>query len=404
MNNENIIQSIQNDSEYESDVSSITDYSTTNKNDSELSCEYLVKRIDSLTQENRVLQIEVQTFKLRLKGSQQEITQLKHSSINMQVKAEQEEEFISNTLFKKIEELKKEKETLANNYEREEEFLTNDLTRKLQQIREEKNTLEKSLEQEQALQINQLMKRIHRLEAEITNKHTTLEQLRNEKIELENTLEKEQEYLVNHLWKRMEKLEADKKSLQLKLQQPHLHATHSDPSSSSTNLTSNEKLTSDSNSLVESNSINDNILSNNDYGQQLKEEVEKLRRELIIQREIHKKKIDQLILDEEKAKNENLRLQRKLQVEVDRREELYKQLSESESSLEMDEERALNQKFKSFSKHEKQTTSSSSSSPRYDLVRSRTASSPSFIINQNLEHLQTRRLTSNCLESNNHIE
>ncbi|CAF1163587.1 unnamed protein product [Rotaria sordida] len=225
MNNENIIQSIQNDSEYESDVSSITDYSTTNKNDSELSCEYLVKRIDSLTQENRVLQIEVQTFKLRLKGSQQEIKQLKHSSINMQVKAEQEEEFISNTLFKKIEELKKEKETLANNYEREEEFLTNDLTRKLQQIREEKNTLEKSLEQEQALQINQLMKRIHRLEAEITNKHTTLEQLRNEKIELENTLEKEQEYLVNHLWKRMEKLEADKKSLQLKLQQPHLHAT-----------------------------------------------------------------------------------------------------------------------------------------------------------------------------------
>ncbi len=48
----------------------------------------------------------------------------------MQAKAEQEEEFISNTLLKKIQELKKEKETLANNYEREEEFLTNDLSRK----------------------------------------------------------------------------------------------------------------------------------------------------------------------------------------------------------------------------------------------------------------------------------
>jgi coiled-coil domain-containing protein 6 len=92
----------------------------------------------------------------------------------MQVKTEQEEEFISNTLFKKIEELKKEKETLANNYEREEEFLTNDLSRKLQQIREEKHSLEQSLEQEQASQISQLMKRINRLEAETTNKQNTL--------------------------------------------------------------------------------------------------------------------------------------------------------------------------------------------------------------------------------------
>ena len=96
------------------------------------------------------------------------------ASVNMQVKTEQEEEFISNTLFKKIKELKKEKETLANNYEREEEFLTNDLSKKLQQIREEKHSLEQSLEQEQASQISQLMKRINRLEAETTNKQNTL--------------------------------------------------------------------------------------------------------------------------------------------------------------------------------------------------------------------------------------
>ncbi|CAF3683486.1 unnamed protein product [Rotaria sp. Silwood1] len=220
MSNENIIQSMQTDSEYESDVSSITDGSTTNKNDLQLSCEHLEKRIDSLTQENRVLQIELQTFKLRLKASQQEIKQLKHSSMNMQVKTEQEEEFISNRLFKKINELKKEKETLANNYEREEEFLTNDLSRKLQQIRDEKQSLEQSLEQEQASQINKLMKRIKRLEAETINKQNTLDQLKREKIELENTLEKEQESLVNRLWKRMEKLETDKRLLQLKLEQP----------------------------------------------------------------------------------------------------------------------------------------------------------------------------------------
>ena len=51
-----------------------------------------------------------------------------------QAKAEQEEEFISNTLLKKIDKLKKEKETLAMNYEQEEEYLTNDLSRKLMQV------------------------------------------------------------------------------------------------------------------------------------------------------------------------------------------------------------------------------------------------------------------------------
>ncbi len=51
-----------------------------------------------------------------------------------QAQAEQEEEFISNTLLKKIHSLKKEKETLAMNYEQEEEYLTNDLSRKLAQV------------------------------------------------------------------------------------------------------------------------------------------------------------------------------------------------------------------------------------------------------------------------------
>ena len=51
-----------------------------------------------------------------------------------QAKAEQEEEFISNTLMKKIQALKKEKEILAMNYEQEEEYLTNDLSKKLSQV------------------------------------------------------------------------------------------------------------------------------------------------------------------------------------------------------------------------------------------------------------------------------
>lgn len=54
--------------------------------------------------------------------------------ILQQAKAEQEEEYISNTLLKKIQALKKEKETLAHHYEQEEECLTNDLSRKLTQV------------------------------------------------------------------------------------------------------------------------------------------------------------------------------------------------------------------------------------------------------------------------------
>lgn len=99
-----------------------------------------------------------------------------------QAKAEQEEEFISNTLLKKIQALKKEKETLAHHYEREEECLTNDLSRKLTQLRQEKCRLEQTLEQEQECLVNRLMRKIEKLEAETLAKQSNLEQLRREKV------------------------------------------------------------------------------------------------------------------------------------------------------------------------------------------------------------------------------
>ena len=68
---------MQTDSECESDVSSIADSSTTNSNVYHFNREQFIKRIDSLTQENRVLKVELETYKLRLKASQQEIKQLK---------------------------------------------------------------------------------------------------------------------------------------------------------------------------------------------------------------------------------------------------------------------------------------------------------------------------------------
>ena len=267
-----------------------------------------------------MLKVELEMYKLRCKQMQEENKNLRKASVSIQAKAEQEEEFISNTLMKKIHTLKKEKEVLAMNYEQEEEFLTNDLSKKLMQLRQEKVTLEQTLEREQEFQVNKLIRRIERLEAETVSKQQVLEQLRKEKIDLENTLEQEQEALVNRLWIRMEKLEAEKRLLQAKLDQPV-----SEP-------VSPRKGPDDVN--VEDLSTNVNTL---------REEVMTLRHQLSSAQAEHNKYMCKFENEESVLREENVRLQRKLLLEMDRREQLSRQLSESESSIEMDEERHFNE-------------------------------------------------------------
>ncbi|CAG9560449.1 unnamed protein product [Danaus chrysippus] len=284
---------------------------------STVSRDQLQKRIESLQQQNRVLKVELDTYKLRVKALQEENRALRQASVSIQAKAEQEEEYISNTLLKKIQALKKEKETLAHHYEREEECLTNDLSRKLNQLRQEKCRLEQTLEQEQECLVNKLMRKIEKLEAETFAKQTNLERLRREKVELENTLEQEQEALVNRLWKRMDKLEAEKRSLQIRLDQPV-----SDPASPSNGDTAS------------------NLSS---HIQTLRSEVVKLRNQLAFSQNESKEKMQRFALEEKHIREENVRLHRKLQQEVERREALCRHLSESESSLEMEEERQFNE-------------------------------------------------------------
>ncbi|VDP84204.1 unnamed protein product [Echinostoma caproni] len=196
-------------SEVESDASSADGVATN---------EQLKRRVQSLQQENRVLKTEVDTLKLKIRGLNEMNQQLRQNSVNIQAKAEQEEEYISNTLLKKITELKKEKESLALNYEQEEECLTNELNRKFTQLRQEKVALEQTLAREQEDQVTKLKMRIEKLETDMNNKQNCLDKLRREKIELENALEQEQEALVNRLWKKMEKLEHEKRTLQEKLE------------------------------------------------------------------------------------------------------------------------------------------------------------------------------------------
>merc|ERR1712088_645010 len=251
---------------------------------SPVSREQLHKRIESLVQQNRVLKCELETYKCRVKSLQEENRNLRQASVHIQAKAEQEEEFISNTLLKKIQALKKEKESLALNYEQEEECLTNDLSRKLNQ-------------------------------------------LRNEKIQLEHTLEQEQEALVNKLWKRMDKLETEKRSLQVKLDQPV-----SEPPS--------PRALSDV--LAQSNGGDTAAnLANNIHA--LRQEVARLKKQLDAGKAEHERKMAAYAKEEQDIREENLRLQRRLQLEMERREALCRHLSESESSLEMEEERAYNE-------------------------------------------------------------
>uniref|UniRef100_H2ZNC8 Coiled-coil domain-containing protein 6 n=1 Tax=Ciona savignyi TaxID=51511 RepID=H2ZNC8_CIOSA len=277
----------------------------------------LAIRIASLQQENRVLKMELETYKLRCNALQEENKSLRQASVNIQARAEQEEEFISNTLMKKIQELKKEKETLVNKYETEEEFLTNELQRQLSQLRQEKVELEQTLEKEQEKQVNTLMRKIEKLKRETHDKHYKLEELRREKIELENTLEKEQEGLVNRLWKKMDKLETEKRLLQEKLNQP-VSAPPSPRQSVSLESGSSDTLTA--------------------HVRYLKKEVEWLRRQLKGMQNERNSKINLFLSEEKNLREENARLHHQLLLETERREALSRQLSESESSLEMDEE------------------------------------------------------------------
>lgn len=307
---------------------------------SPVSREQLQKRIESLTQQNRVLKVELETYKIRVKVMQEENRSLREASVIIQAKAEQEEEYISNTLLKKITALKKEKERLAQHYETEEECLTNDLSRKLDQLRQEKCELEQTLEQEQECLVNRLMRKIEKLEAETLAKQSNLEQLRREKIELENTLEQEQEALVNKLWKRMSKLETEKRSLQIKLDQPV-----SDPP------TINDLSTGDTASNISS------------HIQHLRSEVVRLRSNLSAAQKETTQKMQQSAQEEKSIREENMRLQRKLQAEVERREALCRHLSESESSLEMDEERFYNESFSMSGQRQRTISSPVSHSP-----------------------------------------
>ncbi|RUS20810.1 hypothetical protein BC938DRAFT_475499 [Jimgerdemannia flammicorona] len=88
---------------------------------------------------------------------------LRQMTVDMTALAEQEEEYISNKLLKRISGLKKEKGELLLQVEQEEEYLTNTLQKKLSQLQKEKIDMENALEQEQEYIVNRLQKQLEQL-------------------------------------------------------------------------------------------------------------------------------------------------------------------------------------------------------------------------------------------------
>ena len=86
--------------------------------------------------------------------------ELKRNLVKMQLNTEMEEEYISNSLLKRIEKLKSEKQALLVQLEEEEEMITNTLTRKLNKLQKEKVEMEIALENEQELIVNRLQKQL----------------------------------------------------------------------------------------------------------------------------------------------------------------------------------------------------------------------------------------------------
>ncbi|KAI8983664.1 hypothetical protein BDB01DRAFT_789647 [Pilobolus umbonatus] len=126
-----------------------------------------VKKLhDKCTQQDialKKLEFELEMEQGHVKILKHDNKMLRQMTVDMNAMAEQEEEFISNRLLKRISGLKKEKGELLLQVEQEEEYMTNMLQKKLNQLQREKIDMENSLEQEQEYIVNKLQKQLESL-------------------------------------------------------------------------------------------------------------------------------------------------------------------------------------------------------------------------------------------------
>lgn len=162
---------------------------------------------DSLVKELQETKELLAAEKRRSRNYAEELKMLKVRNLAVQKQVEQEEEFITNKLMKRLQQLRDEKQNLANEVEHEEEYLVNTLQKRLEKLNGEKVNLENQLEMEQEYIVNKLQKTLEELKQQQLR-------LNQEKVDLENQLEAEQEYIVNKLQKQVDGLAKEKAHLQ----------------------------------------------------------------------------------------------------------------------------------------------------------------------------------------------
>ncbi|KAI8339133.1 hypothetical protein BC941DRAFT_422197 [Chlamydoabsidia padenii] len=123
----------------------------------------LKNTIQQLFEQRRQQQTQIKKLEFEVEMEQGHVNILRHDNqtlkqltVNMTALAEQEEEYISNKLLKRITGLKKEKSELLMQVEQEEEYMTNMLQKKLNRLQKEKIDMENALEQEQEFIVNKL--------------------------------------------------------------------------------------------------------------------------------------------------------------------------------------------------------------------------------------------------------
>lgn len=106
----------------------------------------LKKTVQQLFEQRRQQLLQIKKLEFEMEMEQGHVNILRHDNqtlkqltVNMTALAEQEEEYISNKLLKRITGLKKEKSELLMQVEQEEEYMTNMLQKKLNRVSVDKD-------------------------------------------------------------------------------------------------------------------------------------------------------------------------------------------------------------------------------------------------------------------------
>ena len=191
-----------------------------------------VPDVEALGRELEAARLEAARERARAGSYAEEIRALKQRSLEAQSAVEREEEFLTNALMKKLEQVNSEKREMLMRVEQEEEFLTNSLQKRLDRVVREKHELEVqmamvTMHAAEAASVRDETRRYASnaktlnapgvSEDELREKQNALEleraRLLKEKVDLERALEAEQEAIVNKLTKQTSGLRLEKDSL-----------------------------------------------------------------------------------------------------------------------------------------------------------------------------------------------